>query len=466
MTFLSLSLYVGIITASTTDEMLVKATTVTLPFFNVPISIVGFYALAPWLVVLHHGYVIVYFKALAQKLQRFRDGIAALPLQERAVCCERLITLPYVHFFAYPEKAGTGEWLSVYVPLGITPAILAVWLQSRFIAYRDMWPATALQVFAVIVEVGLLFWWLPRILRHHLNDSGLSQLKVRRGAKLFRTFGILGLVIAAVLLELRFAPDTSGAEFTWRKPGVLDLRGVMLTQNTPTPEVLNQLKADEAQQDEALKHISGFYLQGKDLRGAILYEAVLSRVDLRAKRVSGLMDFLVCTHRVPADQNEIRCRSLLDGADLRWAYLQYAWLNEASLNHAKLDNSRLLGADLSGAQLQEAELQNAQLQGAHLQNAVLFDAKATRANFCKADLRGVNLQGADLSYANFTCANLAGAKLEGAHLQYANFKGARGATFDPAGDTPPDRVLDLVNSPEYNVFCGEEVDYRPCKEGK
>jgi uncharacterized protein YjbI with pentapeptide repeats len=217
-----------------------------------------------------------------------------------------------------------------------------------------------------------------------------------------------------------------------------------------------------AQQDEALKHISGFYLQGKDLRGAILYEAVLSRVDLRAKRVSGLIDFLVnflvCTRPVPADQNEIRCRSLLDGADLRWAYLQYAWLNEASLNHAKLDNSRLRGADLSGAQLQHAELQDAQLQGAHLQNAVLFDAKATRANFCKADLRGVNLQGADLSYANFTCANLAGAKLEGAHLQYANFKGARGATFDPVGDTPPSRVLELVNSPESDAFCAEEVD--------
>jgi uncharacterized protein YjbI with pentapeptide repeats len=115
-----------------------------------------------------------------------------------------------------------------------------------------------------------------------------------------------------------------------------------------------------AQQDEALKHISGFYLQGKDLRGAILYEAVLSRVDLRAKRVSRLIDFLVnflvCTRPVPADQNEIRCRSLLDGADLRWAYLQYAWLNEASLNHAKLDNSRLRGADLSGAQLQHAEI--------------------------------------------------------------------------------------------------------------
>ncbi len=34
MTFLSLSLYVGIITASTTDEMLDKATKVTLHFFN------------------------------------------------------------------------------------------------------------------------------------------------------------------------------------------------------------------------------------------------------------------------------------------------------------------------------------------------------------------------------------------------------------------------------------------------
>jgi hypothetical protein len=129
----------------------------------------------------------------------------------------------------------------------ITRLPWTVWLQSRFIVYRDMWPATALQVFAVIVEVSLLFWWLPRILRHHLNDSGLSQPRARRGARLFRAFGVLGLVTAAVLLELRFAPNTSGAESTWRKPGVLDLRGVMLTQNTPTPQVLNQLKADEAQ---------------------------------------------------------------------------------------------------------------------------------------------------------------------------------------------------------------------------
>jgi hypothetical protein len=142
MTFLSLSVYVGIITASTTDEMLVKAMTVTLPIFNVPISIVGFYALAPWLVVLHHGYVIVYFKALAQKLQRFRDGIAALPPQERAAYYERLVTLPYVQFFARPEKAGIGGWLSVYVPLGFAPVILTVGLQSRFSVYRDMWPVT------------------------------------------------------------------------------------------------------------------------------------------------------------------------------------------------------------------------------------------------------------------------------------------------------------------------------------
>lgn len=442
MTFLSLCVYVGIIVASTTDEMLVKATTVTLPFFNVPISIVGFYALAPLLVVLHHGYVIVYFEALAQKLQRFRDGIVALPLKERAVYYERLVTLPYVQFLACPDKASTGGWLSVYLPLGIVPVLVTVWLQYRLIVYRDMWPATVLQALAVVAQAGLLFWWLPKILRQHLNDPALSK----RGVKIFIFvfLGVLGVLIAGVLLWLRFAPGTA----PWGNPGVLELRGVTLTQNTLSPEVFSQLKND-AQQDQALQHISTFYLQGKDLRGATLYEAVLPKIDLRAKTVSGLYDLLGCSSRVPGNQQEqdiIRCRSRLDGVDFRWAYLQQAWLDEASLIDAKLDHARLRGAVLSGALLK-----NATLQG----------ARAAGASFSKADLRGADLRGADLSHTNFMCANLAGAKLEGANLQQANFKGARcaGATFDPTFDMTRCARLDRVSSPDDNAFCRQETGH-------
>ncbi|MGH8654772.1 MAG: pentapeptide repeat-containing protein [Gammaproteobacteria bacterium] len=147
------------------------------------------------------------------------------------------------------------------------------------------------------------------------------------------------------------------------------MRGVTLTQNTLSPEVFSRLKND-AQQDQALQHISGFYLQGKDLRGAILYEAVLPKIDLRAKTVSGLHGLLGCS-QVPGNQQDIRCRSRLDGVDFRWAYLQQAMLDEASLIDAKLDHARLRDAVLSGA-----------------------------------DLRGADLRGADLSHTNFMCANL------------------------------------------------------------
>ncbi len=431
MTFLSLCVYVGIMVASTTDEMLVKATAVTLPFFNVPISIVGFYALAPLLVVLHHGYVIVYFEALAQKLQRFRDGVVALPLKERAVYYERLVTLPYVQFLACPHKASTGGWLSVYLPLGIVPVLVTVWLQYRFIVYRDMWPATALQAFALVAQAGLLFWWLPKIFRQHLNDPTLSK-RSKRGVEVFRFFGLLGLLILVVLLKLRFAPpSTWSTKAPWGKPGFLELRGVTLIQNTLSPEVFSQLGNNDASQDEALQHISRFYLQGKDLRGATLYEAVLPKIDLRAKPVSGLHDLVGC-NRVPGDQQDIRCRSRLDGADLRWAYLQQAWLNEASLVDTKLDNARLRGADLRGA-----------------------------------DLRGADLRGADLSHTNFMCAKLEGAKLEGANLQQANFKGARcaGATFDPTFDMTRCAGLDRPSSPDDDP-CREKTDHSTQNQGK
>ncbi|MGH8654773.1 MAG: hypothetical protein ACREYE_22565, partial [Gammaproteobacteria bacterium] len=121
---------------------------------------------------------------------------------------ERLVTLPYVQFLACPNKASTRGWLSVYLPLGIVPVLVTVWLQYRFVVYRDMWPAIALQAFAVVAQAGLLFWWLPKILRQHLSDPAPSK----RGVKIFRLLGLLGVLVAVVLLKLRFAPSTSGTE--------------------------------------------------------------------------------------------------------------------------------------------------------------------------------------------------------------------------------------------------------------
>jgi hypothetical protein len=390
MTFLSVSVYVGIIIASTTDEMLIKGTPVKLPLFDAQIPIIGFYAVASWLVVLNHAYVIIYFKTLAQKLQRLRKEIAGLPPQTSTAFYERLTTLPYVQFFARPEKTGIKDWLSVFVPIGLVPLCLVLSMQFRFIVYRDNLFATTLQILAVIFEVGLLGWGLPRILRHYLNDSEISRPKTRRSIWPFIGFSILGTLISIVLLIFEVALEhkafgVSAGESYLNSLIEFNLQGVVLTQNVPDPKTLNQLKSNkEKEQDDALLNISGFFLQGKDLRGAYLFEAVLPKADLRAKSVGMVTPLVRCT-KVPVDtptpskkSENSRCRSLLDGANLSWASLQGALLDEASLTHAKLEGAQLYKANLIGADLRYAKLQGANLLRANLDKAVFTQAEYDR----------------------------------------------------------------------------------------
>jgi Pentapeptide repeats (8 copies) len=388
MTFLSVSVYVGIIIASTTDEMLIKGTPVKLPLFDAQIPIIGFYAVASWLVVLNHAYVIIYFKTLAQKLQWLRKETARLPPQTCTAFYERLTTLPYVQFFARPEKAGIKDWLSVFVPMGLVPLCLVLSTQFRFIVYRDDVFATTLQILAVIFEVGLLGWWLPRILRHYLNDSEISRPKTQSHIWPFIGFSILGVLISIVLLIFEVALEhkafgVSAGEPYLNSLSEFNLQRVVLTQNVPDPKTLNQLKSDdEKEQDDALLNVSGFFLQGKDLRGAYLFEAVLPRADLRAKTAGMVTPLVRCT-KVPVDtptpskksENSSRCRSLLDGANLSWAFLQGALLDEASLTHAKLEGAQLYKANLIGADLSYAKLQGANLRRTNLDKAVFTQAE-------------------------------------------------------------------------------------------
>jgi uncharacterized protein YjbI with pentapeptide repeats len=97
------------------------------------------------------------------------------------------------------------------------------------------------------------------------------------------------------------------------------------------------------------------FLQGADLREAVLTQA-----------------FLV--------------RAYLGGADLRGAALSGAVLGEARLSNANLMDADLRGANLSGASLARARLGGTQLGG---------------ANLAGANLSGANLADADLEYPNF-----------------------------------------------------------------
>jgi uncharacterized protein YjbI with pentapeptide repeats len=137
------------------------------------------------------------------------------------------------------------------------------------------------------------------------------------------------------------------------------------------------------------------FLQGADLREAVLTQA-----------------FLV--------------RAYLGGADLRGAALSGAVLGEARLSNANLMDADLRGANLSGASLARAKLKDADLSGASLAGASLAGAKLKDADLRDADLRGADLVtarlgGTQLGGANLAGANLSGANLADADLEYPNF---------------------------------------------
>lgn len=123
-----------------------------------------------------------------------------------------------------------------------------------------------------------------------------------------------------------------------------------------------------------------FDLQGSDLTGVNLSEAILFGADLR--------------------------EASLRMADLQGADLRTANLSKADLSDAYLREASLFEADLSGANLRRANLEGADLQRANL----------SKADLGEADLRTANLRGASLMGANLQSANLMGANLQRAHL--------------------------------------------------
>ncbi len=89
--------------------------------------------------------------------------------------------------------------------------------------------------------------------------------------------------------------------------------------------------------------------------------------------------------------------ALLDGAQLRNAYLWLVDLHGAHLRQSDLRGADLWLSNLSGADLREATLRGAHLGGANLSGADLRGADLTNANLRKARLDGADLLGAHVT---------------------------------------------------------------------
>ena len=124
------------------------------------------------------------------------------------------------------------------------------------------------------------------------------------------------------------------------------------------------------------------------------------------------------------------------------------WLDSSGKSGEPADfcEADLRGVDLRVACLREAILSDADLRNADLRGANLSIAYMEAADLRKADLRDAYLAGADLQGANLRKADLRDADLRGADLRYANLRGADMRRADMRG-----AVLHEANLCEANL---------------
>ena len=176
--FMALCAYVLVIVFGTTDMDLLIGKGVKLPVVDVTVPIVGFYAFAPYLVVLVHFNLLLQLQLLSRQLYAFD---AAAPKEERiGGLRDRLHIFPYTYYLVGRPGPIVRRLLGIVVgiTLLVLPLATLLVLQLRFLAYQDQ-AVTWAQRIAVWLDVALVIALWPVIMDR--GDSWRDYLRPASG---------------------------------------------------------------------------------------------------------------------------------------------------------------------------------------------------------------------------------------------------------------------------------------------
>jgi uncharacterized protein YjbI with pentapeptide repeats len=418
-------LYLLISVGGITHRDLFLESPVKLPFLNVDLPLLGFFALGPLIFLIVHAYVLLHFVLLAGKVGDF-DAELKAQIKDEEVRTRLRRQLPsnvFVQFLAGPRevrKGVTGFMLRLVaqVSLVIGPILLLVFFELQFLPYHHWW-ITWWHRIAVLADIVLLWMLWPSIARG--KRAGISWRDLQRVKIL--TLAVLSLFPVLLVTTIATIPDE------W------------LEENLPSLQIVPWWK-DETDPQEP-----------REWRLASLHELLVAgEVDMAARRPKSLWSNVLVVpgidviDHVKFDSEE-KIEALPETISLRARHLEGevligAVLRKANLTAAHLQFARLTGSDLRGAKADCigdvaqgcAQLQNAELSGVKLQGASLDGARLQGAMFVFAELQGASLGGARLQSASLFYTQLQGANLNGAQLQTAwlDQTGLQGALLNEA----------------------------------
>jgi uncharacterized protein YjbI with pentapeptide repeats len=405
LTVLVACLYSWLTIATTTDvNLITNRASSALPIIQTSIPIVGFYGVAPLLLLC----IYFYFHFYLQKLW------------------EELGSLPAVFPDGRPLHAKINPWLLNDLVRSTLPMLN---VNRPFLSHFQLWVSVLLAWWVMPVTM-FLFWgrYLPR---HERVGTTFHVLLLAISAT--ASLRLYGLAVATlrgaqrkafrwkVMLKSRGGYQatalavTIGALF-----GILSWGAIM---GVPSDESILGMRLLLPRGDTS--YVAGRLTLVPRLMALVGYSPF---ADLAGAEVSQKKSTWSENDYDPDSVAGARLR----GANLRYAlapgaFLAGADLSDADLSGTDLGLANLRGANLTGACLRGANLYNADLRHAFLASTGIHFSFVAGGNdaftpFPSTDLSGAQLGNANLSGAQLYGANLRGAQLDGADLTYSDFR--------------------------------------------
>ncbi len=450
--------YALIVVVLTTDLVLLREGEIILPFIQVGVPVVGFYVVAPLLIVLLHLNVLGRLIMLARDINKRGDGKVQVNNNARSndetsegygvsdmVLTMLFPTDPERLMSARREATRPITLLSVvfFIQVATVPLLVLLVLQVRFLAYQH----EEITLFhQIIITVDLFFQY--DFIRYFYNffRDGKEFRRIRRATIVFVFLPFLYVWTVALvpgsfnekmvkfdlqIIEGERFINVPNRIISLRDPPPEIVGAIIQVKNKSNPEIhcehVGELDLNSRRLNFANFSGSKFLcakMQGTQLNNAKLVDVDLSEANLTGANLTGANLGVARLGGAVLNSAKLN-KANLAGAILNKALLKGADLSEAELRGAKLIDVQLVTAKLNKADLSDADLSDADLRGADLSEAKLSRAKLSTAIFVGANLSGANLSGADLSDADLSGANLSGANLSGADLSGAKLYGAR-----------------------------------------
>ncbi len=481
--FAGFLIYIAITIGGTTDLMLLLPdSTVPLPLLQIELPLIGFYLVAPLLVLTMHLNLLINLLGHSRKLNRWIDAT------EKP---DDTTLHPFI--FNYYRTAPPNDpsrliaGLMVEVVVYYLPMTALLFFLARFSDYQSMGMTSwHFGVFFVDALLVLYFREAVRDSQNHLSKRSPGQYLIRNGLlpqvrfdtkvmfskrllwlhitdwlhqflhpittfkeKMLRTipssFFFWTVLIAGpyylVVTHLAYSDERWQGMTSYMinvgfpeflKPRIT-LRDKVLTGSPPSPEIIQRyLAMGKKVEDAWLDFSEGIDLQGRSLRFANLQYCKMYKADLR----NG---------------------ATLDGADLSYTVLQKAQMENLYMRNSKFQESQMQRANLIGAQMWGSNLMGARMRGvdlsqADMQGALLIETHMQGANLSRTQMQGVNLcgaqmQGAALFWTQMQKANLKRVRMQGASLDNIFIQGADLSEIN--GDSLWTMLVDTIHVPEW-----------------